>query len=86
MQPFLYESAVARSNTVKFGATKCWIQDSKGILHGLGSLVDKLYQLDFQPIMQEQVSVTSHADNGASLWHQRLGHISEQLLQEMVSK
>ena len=71
---------------MKFGTTKCWIQDSKGILRGMGSLVDKLYQLDCQPIVQEQVSVASHADNSTDLWHQRLGHINEQLLQEMVSK
>ena len=52
----------------------------------MSSLVDKLYQLDCQPIVQEQVSVASHADNGTNLWHQSLGHINEQLLQEMVSK
>ena len=83
---FSIRAAVARGNTVKFGTTKCWIQDSKGTLRGMGSLVDKLYQLDCQPIVQEQVSVATHADNGTNLWHQRLGHINEQLLQEMVSK
>ena len=56
------------------------------ILCGMGSLVDKLYQLDCQPIVQEQVSVASDAYNGTDLWHQRLGHINEQLLQEIVSK
>ena len=86
MQPFSIRAAVARGNTVKFGTTKCWIQDSKGTLRGMGSLVDKLYQLDCQPIAQQQVSVATHADNGTDLWHQRLGHINEQLLQEMVSK
>ena len=55
----------------------------------MDSLVDKLCQLDCQPIciVQEmQVSVASDADNGTDLWHQRLGHINKQLLQEMVSK
>ena len=84
---FSIRAAVAKGNTVKFGTTKCWIQDSKGILRGMGSLVGKLYQLDSEAIVQEQVSVASDADNCTNdLWHQRLGHVNEQLLQEMVNK
>ena len=84
---FSIRAAVARGNTVKFGTSKCWIQDSKGIIRGMGSLVGKLYQLGSEPVVQEQVSVASDADSCTNnLWHQRLGHVNEQLLQEMVNK
>ena len=56
---FSIRAAVARGNTVKFGTTKCWIQDSEGILRGVGSLVDKLYQLDSEPMHSAGTSVCS---------------------------
>ena len=33
---FSIRTAVARGNTVKFGTTQCWIQDSKGIFMWYG--------------------------------------------------
>ena len=77
-------SAASKGNIVKFGKVRCWIRDSKGILRGMGSLMDKLYQLDCESIIHEQASVTSDISS-ADLWHQRLGHISGQRLKEMVS-
>ena len=74
---FSIRAAVTRGNTVKFGTTKYWIQDRKGIICGTGSLVSKLYQLDSESIVQEQVSVTSDADSCTNnLWHQRFGDIN----------
>ena len=85
---FSIRAAALRGNTVKFGATKCWIQDDKGYTRGVGSLVNKLYQLDSEPVLNEQVTVaTDHGtENCIDQWHRRLGHLSEQTLQEMASK
>ena len=81
---FSVRAAASKGNIVKFGKVRCWIRDSKGILRGMGSLMDKLYQLDCESIIHEQASVASDIGS-ADLWHQRLGHISGQRLKEMVS-
>ena len=48
----------------------------------------KLYQLDCKPTITEQTSATAEHENDMlfDLWHQRLGHVSEQRLNEMVRK
>ena len=66
-------SVRAAASKGKFGKVRCWIRDSKGILRGMGSLMDKLYQLDCESIIHEQASVASDIGS-ADLWHQRLGH------------
>lgn len=45
---FSVRAAVSKSNAVEFGSQKCCIRDGNGKLRGMGSLVDKLYQLDCQ--------------------------------------
>ena len=52
----------------------------------MGSLVDKLYQLDCEPASLEYVSVATEQGRDIDLWHQRLGHLGRQRLQEIVSK
>lgn len=84
---FSVRAATTKGNIVKFGSTRCWIRSSGGSLCVMGSLVGKLYQLDCEPIIQEQVSVASQKGSSAvDLWHQRLGHMSGQRLKEMASK
>ena len=53
----------------------------------MGSLVDKLYYLDCKTITQEHVTTASGSQigNKADLWHQRLVHLNEHQLKEMVS-
>ena len=51
----------------------------------MGSLQDKMYQLNCEPVLQEQASVASEKASTTDLWHQRLGHLCESLLKEMVS-
>lgn len=80
---FSVRAAASKGNVVQFGDAQCWIRDSKGILRGMGSLVDKLYQLDCEPVMQEQASVASETSSSTDLWHQRLGHLGEQSLKDM---
>lgn len=45
---FSVRAAVSEGNAIEFGPQKCCIRDEYGKLHGMGSLVDKLYQLDCQ--------------------------------------
>ena len=82
---FSVRAAVSKGNVVKFAATKCWIRNSKRNLCGMGSLKDKMYLLNCEPILHEHVSVASEKENSTDLWHQRLGHLSESLIKEMVS-
>ena len=82
---FSVRSVVSRGNIVQFGKTRCWIRSGpRGKLLGMGSLVDKLYQLDCRTLSQEQASVASEELQELNKWHQRLGHINEQQLKEMV--
>ena len=78
-------AATTKGKTVKFRNTRCWIRDR---LLGMESLVDKLYHLDCSDITQEHVAVASGSwiGNKADLWHQRLGHLNEHQLKEMVSQ
>ena len=73
----------------KFDDSGCWIWDRNGNLLGTGSLVEKLYYLDCETIMsQEKVFIASEGFlvNKANLWHQRVGHLNEIQLKEMVSQ
>ena len=47
-----------------------------------------MYELDCEPIVQEHeyASKASEGEESADLWHQRLGHLGEQQLKEMMSK
>ncbi len=50
---------------------------------GMGCLEDKLYCLDCEPAL-EHASVANSLNDDMNIWHQRLGHTSEQRLKEMV--
>ena len=50
---FSVRAAVSRGNVVRFGNEKCWIRNVNGKLIGMGSLVNKLYKLDCEPIVQQ---------------------------------
>ena len=52
----------------------------------MGSLVDKIYQLNCEPITKEQASAALEEKNSADLWHQRLGHLNKQQLMTIVDK
>ena len=87
---FSVRAAVGKCNVVKFGSARCWIRDECGKLCGMGSLVNKMFQLDCAPIVpgcaSECASVASQQVTEADLWHQRLGHLSENRLKEISKK
>ena len=83
---FSVRAAASRGKSVRFSDTKCWIYNKTGNVCGMGSLVDKLYQLDCKPVSLEHVSVAAEQNHDIDLWHQRLGHLGKQRLQEILSK
>ena len=83
---FSVRAAAAKGNVVKFGRSRCWIRDRTGKLYGMGSLIDKLYQLDCEPAVGERASAACEQRKDADLWHQRLGHLNGQQLDEIVRK
>ena len=83
---FSVRAAASRGKPVKFSDAKCWIYNRAGNICGMGSLVDKLYQLNCEPVSLEHVSVATEQGCAIDLWHQRLGHLGKQRLHEIVSK
>ena len=83
---FSVGAAASKGNTVKLGHSKYWMQDRNGKLCGMGSLVDKMYQLDCQPVSMECASTASEQRNDADLWHQHLGHVNGQQLKQIIQK
>ena len=84
---FSVRAATSHGNSIKFSTTKCWIHDSKGKLYGMGTLVDKLYQLDSKPIENLHVSTgPQERREPLDLWHQRLGHLNIQYIRDIAGK
>ena len=83
---FSVRAAASKGNIVRFGHSKCWIRDQAGKLRGMGSLVDKLYQLDCEPVISECASTVCEEGNDLDLWHQRLGHLNGQQLSDIAKK
>ena len=82
---FSVRATVTVGNTVKFENVSCRIYDRNGPSLGTGSLLDKLYYLKYESIIQEYVSVASRSVvKKPDLWHQRLGHLNENQLREMA--
>ena len=78
---FCVQAVVAKSNAVEFGPNSRCIWDENGKLRGMGSLTDKLYQLDCEVVSTGYASV---AQSRSDLWHQRLGYVHESILKKCV--
>ena len=87
---FSVRAAAEKGNTVNFGDKKCWIRDKSGYLRGMGYLKDKVYKLKCNSIfwdnklLLQASSLVTEKETSFDLWHQRLGHVGEQPLKEMV--
>jgi len=87
---FSIRVAASKGNNVKFGHTRCWIRDTKGNLCGTGSLINKLYNQDCklaakEHLRKEHAALVSE-NTDLDLWHQRMGHLCEQQLRQMINK
>lgn len=60
-------AAATIGNLMKFGHLRYWIRDTNGKLCGMVSLVDKLYQLDCEPLVTKHVSIASQQGNDMDL-------------------
>ena len=53
----------------------------------MGTMVDKLYQLDYEALCSQQSSVaTSQLVSIIDNWHYRLGHANEQCIKSIAYK
>lgn len=74
-----------------FGNNKFSLSNNSNIV-GYGSLIDNLYMLDIERSSTEILQIESRGtkrkfiNNSATLWHKRLGHISKQRIQRLVSE
>ena len=82
---FSVRAAVSKGNAIEFGPQKCCIRDEYGKLRGMGSLVDKPYQLDCQAaIITDTAYISVEPSQGSGLWHQCLGHVHELRLKKCL--
>ena len=83
---FSVRAAISKGNSIKFGASKCLIKNKNGKLVGMGTLTNKLYILDCEPVTPHNASVAVPKLSTADFWHRRLGHLGKQQLKELASK
>ena len=82
---FSVRAAVSKGNATEFGPQKCCIRDEYGKLHGMGSLVDKIYQIDCQvAITTDTAYISAESSQSSDLWHQCLGHVHELRLKKCL--
>jgi len=73
-----------------FGNNKVSLYQNSNLI-GFGFLIDNLYMLDVNCSYNEILQTNSRGtkgelkNNSATLWHKRLGHISKQRIQRLVS-
>ena len=73
-----------------FGNNKVSLYQNSNLI-GSGSLIDNLYMLDVNCSYNEILQTNSRGtkrklkENSTTLWHKRLGHISKQRIQRLVS-
>ena len=79
---FSVRAAVRKGNKVVFSDGWCHVRDRNDELCATGSLVNKTYVLHVET---EEASVCQQ-HSSADLWHQLLGHMSNQKMSEMVNK
>ena len=77
---FSVRTAVSKGKDVTFSGKECRIRDQDGNLKAQGILDGKLYKLQCESMM-EYASVSEDME----LWHNRLGHMSEQRLKHMIN-
>ena len=82
---FSVRAATKRGNQIKFSQERCWIRGCNGQLFGMGTLVEKLYQLDYEVKCSVTKQASAAIENN-DLWHQRLGHLNSQQLYKMVQQ
>ena len=78
---FSVRAVVAKGNAVEFGPNSNCIWDENGKLRGMGSLADKLYQLDCEVVSTGYASV---AQSRNDLWHKCIGHVHKSRLKNWV--
>ena len=74
---FSVRAAASKNIIIQFGHSRCWLKNRVRKVVATGTLTNKLYYLD--------TCNTHQATLACNLWHQRLGHASEQTIQTAFS-
>ena len=80
---FSVKAATKHGHILLFNNVECWVKCSTGRRITLGSLRGKLYEMRCE-VLHENAAVVQ--ENKTDLWHERLGHVNENTLREMVKK
>ena len=82
-------AAGLKGNVTSFGRKYCWIRNKKKKLIGTGCPRGKLYKLNCDVLKKpsEKVTIANQAksQNKIDLWHQRLAHVNEKQLRQLVA-
>ena len=82
---FSVRAAAQKNKVVSFSDTSCTITDAEsGVVYAKGSMINNMYILNFKKVPLEQASAACEKNAEADLWHQRLGHLNEQQLNDLV--
>ena len=68
---------------VEFDQAGCYFKDPNGQIVGTGARANRMYELNVKSTETAQVA---KSDNRLKLWHQRLGHVNQASLRQMVDK
>lgn len=82
---FSVKAATKRGKKVDFGKRQCIIRGAKQQVCGKGTSRGNLYYLDAKPSV-EFASVAVKKPEKIDLWHQRMGHVNEAQLKDMIQK
>lgn len=69
--------------TVEFDRAGCCFKNRGGQIVGTGTRANRMYELN---VKSTEAARVAQSDNQLKLWHQRLGHINQASLRQMVDK
>ena len=74
---------------VQFKDSKCIIRNNSGLMCAFGRKRGKLYELNCTPLINNEhanIMDKQVKENKVDIWHQRLGHLHEKQLREVIKK
>ena len=85
---FSVNAATLKGNVISFVHKYCWIRNKKKKLIGTGSLMGKLYILNYEvsnsPANKATIAGETEGSGKINLWQQRLAYVNVKQLQQLV--
>ena len=83
---FSVRAVTRKGYRVFFEDEECRIETKQGKLLGKGIVDGKLFKLDCIPSVSQTATIADDSVTDVDLWHQRLGHVSEQTLKKIAQE